>query len=355
MNPLVSVVLPFHDTAAWLVEAVESIRSQTYDRWELLCIDDGSTDGSADIVARFARFDPRIRLVRLPRGGIVAALNHGIRAARGEFVARMDGDDVALPRRLELQVARLRADRSLAAVGGAFHLIDVRGAVWKTQRPPTVPAQVSRALERGNCLCHSSMLVRRSALAGCDGPYRGQFPLAEDYDLWLRLAERSGIGTVPEVVQAYRRDLAALQPARIARQAVAALGAWHAATARRAGREDPADAWHEADRETLERAGIPAARQARAIRRVLLAEARLARKRGFAESSRALARHAAALAPRGEGLVARLDYAWRAARVLLPSRRGRPGNERAAAGCDDRRPGRPSALPAVGHVEQGPG
>lgn len=318
MTPHISVILPFRDAAAHIAEAVESIRAQSRDDWELIGVDDGSTDHSAAVVAGFADRDPRIRLVRLPRTGIVTALNRGVIEARGDLVARMDADDVALPRRFEVQAARLDADGSLAAVGGAHEAIDTRGVAWRTHRPPSEPARVAAALLHVNCLCHPAMMLRREALAAIDGPYRGQFPLAEDYDLWLRLAERCAIGNVPEVVLRYRRDLAALDPARLARQAVATEGARHAARVRRAGRPDPAGAWVVADCHTLEREGIPAPRLARLVRRTLLSEARLARKHGFREASRALVRHAATLAPRGEGIAARLDYAWRRSRVLLP-------------------------------------
>lgn len=317
MMPLVSVILPFRDAAAHVAEAVESIRAQTLDRWELICLDDGSTDDSAAEVAALARHDTRIRVVRLTGGGIVASLNHGLREARGAFVARMDADDVSLPSRLAVQAARLEADGSLAAVGGAYDVIDARGTVWRTRRPPMEPARVAEALVRSNCLCHPTMMFRREALAGFAGPYRGQFPLAEDYDLWLRMAEHCAIGNVPEVVLRYRRDLGGLDPAQIVRQAVSTEGARHSARARRAGRADPAEAWVAADHDTLQRAGVSAPRLARLVRRALLSEARLARKHGFRESSRALVRHAALLAPRGEGIAARLDYAWRTARVLL--------------------------------------
>lgn len=309
--------MPFRDAAATLAAAVESIRSQSLERWELLCVDDGSRDESADLADRLARGDGRIRILRLPRVGISVALNHAIGEAQGELVARMDADDVSLPRRLEIQSARLEADESLAAVGGAYVSVDALGREWKTHHPPSDPAVVARALERSNCLCHPAMLIRRTALDRFPGPYRGQFQLAEDYDLWLRMVEWCRIGNVTEVVLRYRRDLAALQPARVVMQALSAHAARYAARVRRAGRPDPAEDWDMVDRESLIHQGYTPVQIAWLARRALLAEARVARRHGFHDAVCRLLRHAAELSPRGDGLALRLDYAWRTARVLL--------------------------------------
>jgi glycosyltransferase involved in cell wall biosynthesis len=315
MKPLISVVMPNYNTAAYLAEAVESIRAQTYDHWELLIVDDGSTDASLAIARDLTARDERIRCLEIPHQGIVAALNTGVHAAQGELIARMDADDVALPHRFQVQLDELNAHPDWALVGGGFETIDVDGQAWKTQLPPTDPGQVRAALARGNCLCHSTILMRRAALETCAGPYRAPFMLAEDYDLWLRMAERHELANVPAVVLRYRRDLARLPPDRVAVQTISTLAARFAAEARRRGEPDPATDWVASDRDTLLRAGVPAATIAAAVRRQLLAEARLAKKRGFPQSAAALLRKAGDYAPRGEGWQVRLDYLWRSWRA----------------------------------------
>src|SRR5262245_3575909 len=112
--PLVSVLLPVRDAAVTLAAALESLRAQTLGDFEVVAVDDGSSDGSAEIADADTRADPRFRLVRQSRLGLVAALERGRALARAPLLARMDADDVALPHRLEVQVGALRSEPSLA-------------------------------------------------------------------------------------------------------------------------------------------------------------------------------------------------------------------------------------------------
>jgi glycosyltransferase involved in cell wall biosynthesis len=134
--PRVTVLLPVHDAERFLAEAVESVLAQSFRDFELLAIDDGSRDASAEILGDFARRDRRVRVVHRPHQGLIATLNDGLALARGELIARMDADDVALPRRLELQLARLDREPSLVCIGGAFEVIDARGRRIDSVRHP---------------------------------------------------------------------------------------------------------------------------------------------------------------------------------------------------------------------------
>src|SRR6476661_6105481 len=127
MTPPVSVLMPVYNAGRYVAEAVESILGQTYADFEFLIVDDGSTDRSRAILERYAARDPRIRLVSRPNTGYAAALNELLGLARGELVARMDADDVALPERLLRQVNYLRAHPEVVCVGTAVHLIDGGG------------------------------------------------------------------------------------------------------------------------------------------------------------------------------------------------------------------------------------
>src|SRR5260221_8928985 len=126
-SPLVSVVLPVRDGAAFLHQAVASIRGQSFADFELIIVDDGSVDATPALLARQAAADPRIRLLAAAGSGLVPALNQAIAAAAGRYIGRMDADDVALPRRLERQVAVLATRPSVAVVGSFVQVIDAGG------------------------------------------------------------------------------------------------------------------------------------------------------------------------------------------------------------------------------------
>jgi glycosyltransferase involved in cell wall biosynthesis len=203
--PHVSVVLPVRDGVATIGRALASVRVQTFQQWELLVVDDGSRDASAQLVRGVARVDPRVRLLERPRDGIVAALNAGLDAARGEFIARMDADDEAHPERLAEQVAFLRergdcglvsclvefgGDRERSA-GYALHVDWINSLV--------TPEQIALRRFVESPVAHPSVLFRRE-LVERGGDYReGDFP--EDYELWLRWLD-AGVrfGKVPRVL-----------------------------------------------------------------------------------------------------------------------------------------------------------
>jgi glycosyltransferase involved in cell wall biosynthesis len=196
--PRVTVLLPVHDAERWLAEAVESILAQSFRDFELLAIDDGSRDGSAAILDAFGERDPRVRVVRRPHEGLIATLNAGLALARGELVARMDADDVALPQRLEHQLARLAADPSLVCIGSAYEVIDAKGRRIDAVHPVREPEQIASALLEGaSVLCHATALYRRREVLEAGG-YDPAARLAEDYDLWLRLAERGRLANLAE-------------------------------------------------------------------------------------------------------------------------------------------------------------
>jgi glycosyltransferase involved in cell wall biosynthesis len=231
--PRVSVLLPVHDAERYLAEAVESILGQTFPDFELLAIDDGSRDGSAALLERYARRDPRVRLVRRAHAGLVATLNAGLALARGELVARMDADDVALPRRLELQVARLDLDPDLLCVGGAYEVIDARGRRIDLVRPPEAPEQIlAAALEGRSPICHPAALYRRDRVIAVGG-YDVAAPVAQDYDLWLRLMDVGRLANLSEVVLRLRYHAGSVSEREQAKQMAYASRLCEAARRRR--------------------------------------------------------------------------------------------------------------------------
>jgi glycosyltransferase involved in cell wall biosynthesis len=195
---LVSVVVPFHDAARYLGDAVASVLAQTYRPWELLLVDDASADDGAAVAAELARTHPDVRLLRLRENrGPAAARNHGLAAARGELITFLDADDAMLPDRLATQVGHLAAHPDTDLVLGAEEL-----TVEPDAPAATGPRQAARG--PGPRYHVMSMMARRDAfrrVGGFDASYR----VAEDLD-WLFRAGAAGlvVGTIDRVLTRHR-------------------------------------------------------------------------------------------------------------------------------------------------------
>jgi len=215
--PAVSVLLPVRDGARFLPDALESVLSQTLADLELLVVDDGSTDRTPEILRDWAARDPRLTVLRQAPLGIVAALEAARAAARGRFLARMDGDDVSLPRRLEAQRALLEASPELVGCGCGVEYFPpeaVRGGARRYEtwiNGVVTPEQIERSLFVECPLAHPTFFLRAAAVEAVGG-YRDA-GWAEDYDLLLRLWAAGGrLGKVPEVLHRWRE-----RPERLSR------------------------------------------------------------------------------------------------------------------------------------------
>jgi glycosyltransferase involved in cell wall biosynthesis len=198
--PCISVLLPVYNARRYIGAAVESILGQTDGDFEFVIIDDGSTDGSTELLESFAAREPRIRLISRPNTGYVRALNEGLESCRGEFVARMDADDVAAPQRFERQRTYLQQHPECSVVGCAVEWIDSDGAKFCEQQMPLAHEAIeSRLLQGLGALSHPGAMIRRTALVEAGG-YREEFCGVEDHDLWLRLAERGRLANLPDVL-----------------------------------------------------------------------------------------------------------------------------------------------------------
>jgi len=254
--PRVSVVMPARDAGPFIGEAVDSILSQSFGDLELIVVDDGSTDDSAALVERRAAADPRVRLMRQAAAGVVAALNRGCAGARGEYIARMDADDVARPERLQRQVAFLDRHPGIAVVGSGLQFLGDAGPLPRLLHLPVSPAAVRAALDADCCIAHPTVLMRRTVYAATGG-YRAAFLHAEDYDLWLRIAERHDLANLDEPLLLHRLHRGQVSLTGLTQQVLSALAARAAARARRAGAPDPAPGWSRIDRPLIERIGLP--------------------------------------------------------------------------------------------------
>ena len=240
MTPAISVIMPVRNSAEWLAEAVASVRAQEFGDFEFLIVDDGSDDGTAAMLSGFATADPRIRLLRQAPQGIVAALNNAIAEARAPYLARLDADDRARPDRLGKQLAFMEAHPEIGLVGTFAERIDAAGNVVGRLAPPTEPARLARVLERTNPFIHSSVMMR-TALVRRIGGYRAAFRAAEDYDLWLRMAEAGGIANLADYLTQYRWHESNLSRRDAVRQSFSVRLAQRSAAGRRSGACDPAD------------------------------------------------------------------------------------------------------------------
>jgi CTP:molybdopterin cytidylyltransferase MocA len=203
--PRVSVLLPVWNGEPFLSAAVESILRQTFSAFELIVIDDGSTDESAAIADGFARDDDRVRMIRRAHEGLSAALNAGIAAARGEYIARMDADDVSVPERLEKQVAYLDAHPACVAAGAWIEVVDEAGLPLGVKTNRETHEQICAALLHGlSPMAHPTVVMRRDVLRSVSG-YDARLYPSEDFDLWFRLAERGELANVGEVLLRHRR------------------------------------------------------------------------------------------------------------------------------------------------------
>src|SRR5262245_12573229 len=212
-HPTVSVVLPVYNGAAFLEAALASVRAQTHADWEMLLVDDGSTDATPAIAAAAAAADPRILVLRKSNGGISAALNLGLSQARGEWIARLDSDDEMEPDRLRRQLAFLAGMPRLGGASSFFTVIDSEGRVLQTVRPlPLAEAEIEPLLARGGTLryTHPTVTFRRDVALALGG-YRQALEPCEDVDLFLRFYESGRpILVQPEYLTRYR-----IHPAQI--------------------------------------------------------------------------------------------------------------------------------------------
>lgn len=222
--PLVSVVVATHNQARWLPEAVESVRAQTWPDWELAIADDGSTDDTAAVVARWAD-DPRIRYLPAAHAERAVARNRAIAATRGDLVAFLDADDAWCPEKLARQVRALEAAPDAAACHAVARFVDAEGRPLP-ERKPTEPAsgRLFPRLVRGNFIILASMIVRRHALDAV-GAFDATLPVlgCEDWDLWLRLSRRSAIVGLDEELVRYRVHEGNTAPLRVMASGLAVL------------------------------------------------------------------------------------------------------------------------------------
>lgn len=208
MKPVkVSVLLPVYNAGDTLAQAVESILNQTFADFELLIIDDASTDNSAVVIRQYASQDSRIQPVfHEVNQGLTTTLNEGLKLAQSDYVARMDQDDESLPHRLQVQWDYLQENPDVVVAGSFVYHMGPKPEYDHLVELPIENDKIKETLKQYNCLYHPSVMMRKTSILAIGG-YRPEFKNAEDYDLWLRVSEVYQLANIPQPLLRYRFSL----------------------------------------------------------------------------------------------------------------------------------------------------
>ena len=226
----------------FLKVAIESVLAQSMPAFELLILNDGSTDSSKAIIEGYTARDARVRAIHRENRGLVASLNELIEAAGAPWIARLDADDIAHPDRFARQLALVNAQKDIGVLGSWSRDIgaDGRPVDRGGGDPPTGHAGIAAVMPQRNCICHPSVLMRRDVVRSVGG-YHAAFRHCEDYDLWLRLLPKTRFANLPERLIDYRHSAEQVTQANFAELAYGTILAQHAYRRRRDGKPDPTE------------------------------------------------------------------------------------------------------------------
>lgn len=202
-QPTVTVILPVYNGGSYLATAINSVLVQTYTNFELLIIDDGSTDNSVETIKHYT--DPRIRLViHTENKKLIATLNEGLSLAQGIYIARIDSDDIWTDtQKLEKQITFLESNSEYALIGTQAFAIDNFGTTQYSLTYPTTDKAIRNQMLFKNCFVHSSVVFKKSIAQKANG-FSTEEKHTEDYGLWLRIGEKAKFANLTETAVAYR-------------------------------------------------------------------------------------------------------------------------------------------------------
>lgn len=202
-RPVVSVVIPVYNAGEFLREAIESILHQSFQDFELIAINDGSTDDSADILFNYQRQEPRLQVYTQSNQGSAVARNLGCQKAQGKYVAFLDADDISLQDRLLKQVKFLESNPDIGILGSAFKI--THASFNKIFRHPLEDSDIRAALFFDSAFATSTVMLRRSILSEFGLCFDRTFKLAQDYQLWVSATNCCKLANLPEVLVIYRK------------------------------------------------------------------------------------------------------------------------------------------------------
>ena len=223
VKPTVSIVLPAYNCERYLRESIDSILRQTYSDYELIIVNDGSTDGTQAIIDRYAAADPRIVPHTQKNIGLVATLNKAVGMTRGEYIARIDGDDPWFDDKLARQMDLFMKDDTLVLVGGAFEIVDENGYFIESIPSLTRDEDLRRTLTLRNAFGHAGVVFKKKAAIEAN-LYSDKYGPTEDYDLWIRLSKLGRLSSIPDPVFRYRVLSTGISQSNSERQALETKG-----------------------------------------------------------------------------------------------------------------------------------
>lgn len=203
---MVSIVMSVYNADKYLSQAIKSVLNQTYENFEFIIIDDGSKDNSLAIMNRFAKEDDRIKVIHKENSGLTKSLNIGLRETQGEYIARLDADDIWSPSKLEKQIDFLETNNDYALVGTAYDEIDDNDHIIHSKQRVvlmTENSQIRDNIVRFNPFFHSSVVFRKEVLETI-GFYNERFKYTQDYEFWVRIMSMYKIANLPEVLASRR-------------------------------------------------------------------------------------------------------------------------------------------------------
>jgi hypothetical protein len=254
--PIVSVVMSVFNGERFLEDAVESILTQSLRDFEFIVVNDGSTDHSAAILDRYQNSDARLKVCQGEHAGLIESLNRGCALAQGKYIARMDADDVAIKDRLIWQTGFMDSHPEIGVVGGAVEWIDATGKPLVIRRYPSDDEKIKTTLlQEGSAFWHPTVVLRREVFVRAGG-YRRVVVDAEDYDLWLRIADHYQLANLEKVVLKYRIHPHQVSMRKTAQQTLGMIAAQVAASTRRNGLADPLNSMAAITGETLASLGV---------------------------------------------------------------------------------------------------
>lgn len=204
-QPLISIVMPIYNTISFLPAALQSIQAQTHTNWELIVIDDRSTDGSWDVIQKFAKKDKRIRAFRNRQNkGVSFTANKATKLAKSQFIARMDSDDIATPKRLAVQLKFLQRHPQVIAIGGQCDVINEHNQVIGHKHFPTAPKEVAKMLFSFASIQQPTMMVNAALLPKNFQWYEEGMATAEEHELLFRLLQHGQLANVDQTLLQYR-------------------------------------------------------------------------------------------------------------------------------------------------------
>lgn len=202
--PLISVIMPVFNREKYLAEAIESVLNQTYDCFEFIIIDDGSTDGSWKIIDAYSKKDNRIKAFKNEFNKRISnTRNFGLDKSEGKYIAVMDSDDISLPDRFEKQVTYLETHPEIDVLGTQIELFGQTQYAGKVSDYPLTPGGVSWGLVFDSQLAHPSVMMRSEIFTKDNLKYR-EYEAAQDYELWARLSPNHQLANLPHALLKYR-------------------------------------------------------------------------------------------------------------------------------------------------------